>query len=353
MSIQENTFREQHINIPILLQQDSDRIEHDEGVYFTTNEGEQKDTIRKLSEKHINTTADTIVGVSGLCTLNIGSTRAISQKNINHLIMIDCSKHVQNFWKNMEKIIKESQTRQEAHQKIENLIDRKKFKYYSRFCQCRARALAEDHKRSLKKEIESDISWLSDNRRFERIKGIFDANHFKFFKLDLFEPQTMDPLVEYMKGKTLDFIYLSNVGEYAENSGKLHKFRESLAPILNPARRALIVDTRMRSCCCEKLTQKVFIRNKASLEECFPESSPKYEIETMIPKPTTIFDFLPLQPQNPFTIFSLPKRQASPKIPPELLPGSLGIRKNELEQKNALSEFSNSPEQFTPSSVLM
>lgn len=335
MSFKTGFLQIEEVVVPSLEQQDSIDYEGDNGsVFVTTNESRQDISIRELSTKELSSSGDTFIGVSGLSALNLAAARAISQKNMKHIVMVDCSERVQNFWISMRTIITESHTAQEALSKIENLIDEKKFEYFPNACQCCGgpSTVAEEYKRDLREEVRTGISWLSDEKRFQKIKNIFKNNRFDFFKLNLCKPKTMTKLLQHMKGKKLDSIYLSNIKEYAQSRGFLHRFHECLSLLFSSvaSRDALIIDTQTRSCSsCERLAQKVF---KREIGEPIEMSFPGRPIGRCFPQQAQV-SAEPTMPSLLYPFSFLPQKRPRTDAFPEFLPGNFGIK-----QKNFSSD---------------
>lgn len=245
-------------------------------VFIVTNEQGQKETLEKL-ERH-KTNGNTIIGVSGFFTLNAASIRASkvedkAKEQIEHIILIDCSKRVHDFWMNMRKIIEKANNHLETAEETKKLLLEKKDFYYGGSPRHSSETIANGFITRLEDEISSGLSWLSNKERFQKIKDIFDRGNFTCLQVNLCEQEAMDAISETMteKGMTLDAFYTSNVRDYAEQDGLLSSFQKSLNRIITP--KAFIIDTRPTKNAYNQKNlpqQRLIRRNTSSMKECFP-----------------------------------------------------------------------------------
>ncbi len=223
-------------------------------VFLTTNEKGYAKVLQQL--EHIKIKGNTIIGVSGLYTLNIAAKRLMMDYNnkIRNIIIIDRSDKTKFFWENISSIIKESPNKDIAMERILDNFWVNKRIYYTDDDQ-QSEKQASSWIISVLYEIQEDTSFLSTEESFNAIKKIFDQDGFQFLRLDFSEEETFQKFAQTYKQSKLetDTIYLSNVLEYLNFSEQ----DKALASLVNlVSYRSLIVDTKPR----EKEKQKLFQR---------------------------------------------------------------------------------------------
>lgn len=254
--------------------------DHAHRVFLVTNESGQTETLGKMRRHPMN--GNTMVGVSGFFVLNAAAVRAVEtsnpEKKVKYLVLLDRSQRVNDFWNQMQCIITQSSSRDDVITQVKDLLlDKKDFYYTSYTSPDGSLSTAKYYIAELDREIVSGASWLSSDEKYQRIKEIFDANHFVCLQQNLCNKRAMDALAGTMeeRGMTLDTLYLSNTREYAEMDSLLEVYQESLDKLITA--RVFVIDTKPRIGGCthhlEELTQRVFRRNQSPLSICFPLSS--------------------------------------------------------------------------------
>lgn len=268
----------------------ADYPKHTDGkLFLTTNEEGGQSTISELSEEPIY--GNTIVCTSGFFGLNVaakrGSTSKINQNKIEYLVFVDNSKRVEKFWKQLEFIIRESDSRGEVKNKTIELLK----KCPQDFFPGEAVEELKSSVKNLEREISSGDSWLSNEEQFQKIKKIFDKNHFVFLPIDLCHKKSIENLSSGMLRNSMkaDLLYLSNVREYAEKDGRIANFRNSMEALLHSINNNnFCIDTIPRSygIDCEDvypLTQRI-VRNLSldnidEIASSSPSDSDNFEAE--------------------------------------------------------------------------
>lgn len=246
-------------------------------LFLTTNEADQDVSLEKLARHE--TVGDTIMGVSCFFTLNIASCRGLTSRDsrarIKHIVMLDRSAALKDFWGHAIEIIKSSADRVEVKDKIVVLVKERCRFYGYESCESCLSSWAEREIRDFQSEIDRGDSWLSSDIRFARIKQIFDESHFVFKSVDWFDGEAVIDIVERMKrcGMVLDTLYTSNLNEYAESEDRLREFQRSIDPLLS--RDVFLISTKIREggiYSGARLTQRVNRRRGAAIKACFPRS---------------------------------------------------------------------------------
>lgn len=224
-------------------------------VYLTTSEENQEATLETLSQEPL--VGNTILATSGFFALNAIAARGKQhQQNLDYIVMIDYAKSVQTLWEQTSVIIKQNAQYDQAKQAIEKLVTDKTNEFWSA-CTCdnqdcknkNSQRLASISIRNLNHEIQSGISWLSSQPAYEKVKHIFDANHFVFKRIDLFDAHSVRMLSQTINqlGLTVDTIYLSNIREYAEFRNRLPDFHTSMSELSQSITdKTLVVETQPR-----------------------------------------------------------------------------------------------------------
>jgi hypothetical protein len=154
--------------------------------FLFSNELNQEKTLEYLkTEKSFG---DTFVGTGCYFTLNAFSIRP---QKVDHLIVIDISVGVQNFWKTIEKIALNSRNSIEA---LQGLIT--EFPSHS------------------KEEFLYANSWISSDDQFIKVKKLFSEGKFVFLRCDILNSGNSSLIGEALKrsNKEIDTIYHSNIG---------------------------------------------------------------------------------------------------------------------------------------------
>ncbi|SCA62808.1 hypothetical protein SCG7109_AD_00450 [Chlamydiales bacterium SCGC AG-110-M15] len=105
-----------------------------EVIYPITNEIHQLHTIQELSQLALS--GNTMIGVSGMCTLNFASLDRKVSKNapngLEHILILDRSTKTETLWVELCEIIKKSKGKEEACESIiSHLADRYEYYYES------------------------------------------------------------------------------------------------------------------------------------------------------------------------------------------------------------------------------
>ncbi|NGX29078.1 MAG: hypothetical protein K940chlam1_01271 [Candidatus Anoxychlamydiales bacterium] len=171
-------------------------------VYVNTNESD----LRIIQEQLISTEkiGNLYIGVSGLYNFNIASIR-----DLESILIFDASPTVKFFYKNIIKIIKKN-SRNETLKEIERFIKNNEtilFKVEGED------NISSNAIRILNEEIKENLSFLSSDERFMKIKNIILNNQFLFVNLDIYKEGSFDDLVDKLteNNLTIDTLYLSNL----------------------------------------------------------------------------------------------------------------------------------------------
>lgn len=184
-------------------------------LYLTSNELGQEPVLEKLRDQHrFPKNGECILGVSGLCTLNMASIR-----NITEIHIVDCAPAVQEFWTKLIPILTKNPVRKAALDAIQAEISSNRATYFANlksgdaidFC-------CEQSLRSLDEEVENGISFLSnleriDEHRYQTIHQLAKDGKIYFHLADLCHLESATNLIQMFQQKksTFDVIYISNI----------------------------------------------------------------------------------------------------------------------------------------------
>lgn len=198
-----------------------------------TNETGQAKTLETLKKSERIGTG--FIGVGGFFNLN-----AASRRKLDVIILIDCGLRVGDFWQDVEEIIRTNDNRQEVISKIQMLLRRNASQYFTGGSALSGLdnpdTVAEIEIENFQREIDQNLSWLSDNERFNKIKKIFRDSCFFFMQADLFDPNQMEDIRSILQGAkiTVDTIYLSNLGEYADGTLQRSRYITAMKKLIAP-----------------------------------------------------------------------------------------------------------------------
>ncbi len=215
-----------------LMQPYQGKDEWDYRLFLTTNEKGQEATLDRLSKEPRS--GNTIMGVSGFFVFNAAAAR--TQPDDLSILLVDCSKRVEFFWKNILPKLQRANDRIDAMTCICNELTSNANRYYhpeevSKFTAVNGQiqeAKPEDPKQerltpdlfvrgsvipSLMNEVRNGSSWLSTDEKFKKIQKIFNEKRFHFKLIDLLNPKSAQELKEFAKKHqlTIDTLYFSNV----------------------------------------------------------------------------------------------------------------------------------------------
>lgn len=207
--------------------------------FCTTNERNPQATL--LSLKTIPKEGNTVIGVSGLFSLDLLSARLsaprVSNQTIRNFIVIDKSRVVKTFWKSLSRIIigkpgKEAPSRLEVIEKIEELMKTQK-NYLFQADHRGASQAAKLEWEKFTQSIREGTSFASSDEKFKQIQRIFKKGHFQFLHMDMGNSESFKALGKVLKKHQLspDTIYTSNIEDWLERSDRLEKFHESIRAI--------------------------------------------------------------------------------------------------------------------------
>lgn len=184
----------------------------DYAVHICTNEMDQTSTLMQLRTAPV--CGNTILGVSGMFLLNVTAIRGCADRPIENVVVLDRSQRVEHFWKEMQPIVAQSQTRHEVIAKIKALMQREGERYLSGG-KLPWNRLVEIENDLLFWEIACGDSWLASDESFAKIQALFQRNCFIFKRLDLADREAIHSLCEIFRERkiTLDTLYISNVLE--------------------------------------------------------------------------------------------------------------------------------------------
>jgi hypothetical protein len=187
------------------------------GVFATTNEFGQENTLEKLSCKHI--AGNTAIGVGGFFILNAVASfgsKTRSTERIQNIVIIDCSECVQVFWQNMKVILAAAQNRTEAKVRILEDFKNSQLEYWLPSKKTPSE-LSKKYSYKLRREIDIGISFLSTEERFQLIHQIAANGNLECVRINLFDPMPVRQMQENLKatGRTIGLVYVSNVSEFA------------------------------------------------------------------------------------------------------------------------------------------
>jgi len=200
-----------------------------------------------------------ICGSGGLCTVNFASLR----DEFTHIGIFDINPKVGLFWVEIVKILtEEGLTRITAREKIDTYL-----KFYP---------AAKD---ALDYEITHNLSFLSTDERFERIRKLLLLRKFSFTRMDLYNPKAVGAFLKahHDRGETFHTFYLSNIaaftcskkaygafegeglgGDYARYSG----LGQSLALL---PKEAIVIDAKKKADTDVVYTQRIHLKPEKPL----------------------------------------------------------------------------------------
>jgi hypothetical protein len=190
----------------------SDRIdEYLDHVWPCTNEEGQEETQRIIRDQPVRGNA--IYGCSGFFVLNLASL----SPEITHVSIFDLSDRVREFWSEAQKIFLDPfLTYETAEKRFLSFVETYR------------------HGEQLLQECQHNLSFLSSEERFERIRAIFLRDHFSFTKLHLGDPDQFHRFLDTQaaQGARPQIIYLSNIPTTISAMGEsiegFEKFRRSM-----------------------------------------------------------------------------------------------------------------------------
>lgn len=187
-------------------------------LYLVTNEVRADETLKTAMEHPVEN-ATVVVFTSGMFGLNYASARglkSLSDKRIQHLISLDYSQTVKEFWELAAPIIRESINAADCAQKINNLVKTQSAKFFPTTQLNDSDSTADQWLKMLNLEISLGQSWLFTDERFQIIKGIFSNDHFVHLSVDLRSVDNISSISKTLQKLELkiDSIYLSNVAEF-------------------------------------------------------------------------------------------------------------------------------------------
>ena len=246
----------------------SEYDKYNDGLFLTTNESNQNETLDKLRRICMN--GNTAIGVSGCFILNAVAIRGygaspLSAKKIEQIVIVDRDVCVEQFWDFMRNLLqKPNLSREAAKQAIEKEIISNSGKYWPN----NSSIIATGYKEILDCEIECGISFLSDETKFQVIHKIAMNGNLIFKRLDMFDPASLTAVAEALKkeGHAVDMVYVSNVSEYASNPVQKSGFLKSVEQIVDVATLVIAAESSkgtttqrvMRRACGKKITADSF-----------------------------------------------------------------------------------------------
>jgi hypothetical protein len=190
-------------------------------LYLVTNEGNAKSTIDAAMRHPVD--ASVVLFTSGMFGLNYASVRglkSLSTRRIEHLICIDYSQAVKEFWELASPLICESTNARDCALKISSLVTAEADKFFppirlSDGTVSPASRAATAWLHAMQSEIDGNLSWLSSETRFQMIKDIFQNDRFIHLPIDLRSIDSTTHISETLEqlDLKLDSIYLSNIVE--------------------------------------------------------------------------------------------------------------------------------------------
>ena len=216
-----------------------------------------------------------LLSVSTFYGLNVFAARGKKNKQmLSYIIMIDNSLRVQFFWEEIQKIISRCSSKDDAFNKIKSLIreQSKRFwtssiKFWSRKDQCykTSKEWTEESVQKLEEEVlKTKLSWFSTQKRYEKIKRVFDAGYFVFKLIDLRDFKNVQALsqINNQLGITLDTVYISNIPEWVEAKSDLPFFYSAINELRQSmTNETLLIDTKTRPNSFNTLRTKGKARN--------------------------------------------------------------------------------------------
>ncbi len=228
-------------------------------VYVTTNEMNIEKILSKIQS--IESFGNTLLGVSGLFNLDVASVR----QNIQTIIIFDRSKKVQDFWTNLENIIINYEY-QEAIKKVYELISCNADIYFkpSKYIGD-TQSVANYYIRQLSDSIRQQISFMSKESRYDKIKQIFLNNQFQFLRLDLNNSDSFIKLYQFFERNNLsvDILYSSNVRNYCNPASYVLSLSKFII-----RQRTIVIDTKTPTILTGNLLQqRIRIQSQTPLKE--------------------------------------------------------------------------------------
>lgn len=251
---------------------------------LTTNELDQVKTLDIMKRKLL--VGNALLSVSTFYGLNVFAARGKkNRQTLSYIIMIDNSLRVQMFWKEIQKIISKFSSKDDAFKEIKSFILEQSEQFWSSLnfwsrkdrCYKTPKEWKEESVQKLEDEVfKTKLSWLSTQKRYERIKSVFDAGYFVFKRIDLRDSTNARALsqVNNQLGIILDTVYISNIPEWVEAKGHLPFFYDAINELRQSmTNQTLLIDTKTRPTRSRPLEQRVRcgIRT-ANLRKSFPPS---------------------------------------------------------------------------------
>lgn len=218
-------------------------------LFLTTNESGQKNTLEKLAESPL--VGDAIVGPFSFFLLNAAAKRGTDiglpdwyAPKIRHIIVCDRSLAVEQFCVELQKLIKlVNQFEDQLQNPREDLINDTEVTIEENLdnffpglpSPAHSQALGIRAIVHLKREIDSRLSWLSNDTSFSDILQIFRENQFHFVKMDLADPKAALALTNELAQQniTIDTLYMSNIEEYAIQENRSQEYARSLQILIS------------------------------------------------------------------------------------------------------------------------
>lgn len=250
---------------------------------LSTNELDQMKTLDTMKREPL--VGDALLSVSTFHGLNVFAARGKKNKQtLNYIIMIDNSLRVQFFWKEIQKIVSECSLKEDAFKAVKSLILEQSelfwnssLKFWSRKDQRykNSKEWTEEAIQKLDEEVcHTKLSWLSTQKRYEKVKRVFEKGHFVFKCIDLCDHAKVRILSKVINelGITLDTVYISNIPEWVEAKQHLPFFYRAINELRQSmTNQTLLIDTKPRPTRSEPLMQRVRRKIRtANLQESFP-----------------------------------------------------------------------------------
>jgi hypothetical protein len=213
-----NTIRRMDCNRDLLSNTyvNSARVKTVKGeLYITTNEINVEETLKKIKgliERHpIGSEKSKLgIGCSGLHSLNI-----LSLEKLDEIIIFDCAENVGVFWKDITKLIEANKNVSDAEKAIEKYIKelpKKRPDFFKN--KEEAEEITEKHIANIKQEIAKNISFLSSQERYGRIRKVIINRKFSFHLANVNFPETFTEINEKVNKAVLRILYISNIRDY-------------------------------------------------------------------------------------------------------------------------------------------
>lgn len=201
-----------------------------------------------------------MIAVSGLYCLSLYAHRT----HLNYLLVVDCGLRVNHFWGEIKKIVLESADRHRASGRINHLVLTQHARYFSGHNTISSEAMALLNITYQACEINSGISWLSDEGKYQRIKSHFAAGRIAFKQIDLYDPEATKHLGTMLKlcNLSVDLFYLSNIWEYAVQRKKLTLYTQGIKPLIDYS--TFIIEAERRE---ELLHQRIIQKKSDKLRQ--------------------------------------------------------------------------------------